>query len=158
MGQTFTKLRGSLITRPLQRYNIESRTEKLLAENEPVRAPKFQSDKELLEALRRERPEIAEAAVKQDPVLLSRLEKVYVTSEDPDTYDVDNNRKLSVNPDRPMPGKFVRSQTKPGFTEASQLVTMRTGFASLSTLQTLMERYAKNPSAETAQTLAAQYK
>ena len=63
-GQTFSKLRGSLVTRPMQRFNIEARTEKLLKKEKPTLAPKHQSDQELLDKIREQRPEIAEAAIK----------------------------------------------------------------------------------------------
>ena len=51
-GQAFSKLRGSLITRPMQRFNIEARTEKLLKKEKPIVAPKHLSDQELVEKIR----------------------------------------------------------------------------------------------------------
>merc|ERR1711874_620952 len=70
-----------------------------------------------------ERPEIAKAAIKKDDVLLGRLRDVYTTSSDPEDFDPDINRKVPRNPDRPFPGKGVRSAPGSGFAEASQLMT-----------------------------------
>ena len=36
MGAAMTKMRGSLVTRTMQRYNIESRTEKLLEKDQAI--------------------------------------------------------------------------------------------------------------------------
>ena len=36
MGSALTKMRGSLVTRPMQRYNIESRTEKLMEKDKAI--------------------------------------------------------------------------------------------------------------------------
>ena len=76
MGQTVSKLRGHLITRPLQRFNIDSRTEKLLNREKPIPAPKFRSDVEALEKLRAQHPEVLEEVQKRDAVLEERLKRV----------------------------------------------------------------------------------
>lgn len=120
-GQAFSKLRGSLVTRPIQRFNIENRTEKLLSKDKPKSAPKFAADANILEEIRKTRPDIAEATSKKDVELLARLKDVYVASSDPHDFDPDINRKLPVNPDRPLPGKFVRGNPSGGFAEASRL-------------------------------------
>ena len=46
MGKGFSRLRGHLITRPVQRFNIEARTDTLLDADKPVPAPKHKSDLE----------------------------------------------------------------------------------------------------------------
>ena len=78
MGQLASKVRGAVLTRPLQRFNIESRTERLLERDAqvPRAAPKFPSDEALLKKIRESNPEIAEAASKKDQLLHKRLEKV----------------------------------------------------------------------------------
>jgi hypothetical protein len=76
MGKTLSKIRGHLITRPVQRFNIEHRTEKLLARDKPIQAPKFQTDIDLLEKVRRENPEILEETRNRDPLLEDRLKQV----------------------------------------------------------------------------------
>ena len=67
--------------------------------------------KELLQSIRQDRPDLADAAIKKDSQLLTKLESIYVTSEDPEHFDIetDNNRKRYINPDRPMPEKGVQS-------------------------------------------------
>jgi len=142
-GQTFSKLRGSLITRPMQRFNIEARTEKLLKKEKPIAAPKHLSDQELVEKIREERPEIAEAALKKDDILLERLKDVYTTSNDPEDFDADINRKRPHNPDRPFPGKGVRSAPGSGFAEASQLMasTKQKNVLALDEIQEILGRF-----------------
>ena len=76
MGKTLSKLRGHMITRSVQRFNIEQRTEKLLARDKPIQAPKFQSDIDLLEKVRRENPEILQETRSRDPLLEDRLKQV----------------------------------------------------------------------------------
>ena len=121
-GQAFSKLRGSLIKRPIQRFNIEARTDKLLSKEKPIPAPQYKYDKELLESIRQDNPEVVDAATKKDDVLLERLKDVYVASNDPQDFDPDINRKLPDNPERPLPGKGVRGKPGAGFSEASHLM------------------------------------
>lgn len=123
MGQQLSRIRGALITRPVQRFNIEARTEKLLKQEKSTPAPMYEADKELLEQIKRERPEIAEAATKKDDVLLKRLEQVYVASVDPQ-YQVE--QKMPENPSRPLPGKGVRNTVRGGFLEAYKLLSKPT--------------------------------
>lgn len=82
-----------------------------MKKDEPRPAPKYQSDAELLQSIRQDRPDLADAAIKKDSQLLTKLESIYVTSEDPEHFDIetDNNRKRYINPDRPMPEKGVQS-------------------------------------------------
>ena len=59
-----------------------------------------QSDAELLEAMRKTNPGMAESAVKKDSELYSRLKDVYVESTDPDSMgNVDMRRE---KPDKPF--------------------------------------------------------
>ena len=83
MGQTISKVRATYITRNVQRFNIESRTEKVLNKEKPIAAPKYKTDEELLQSIRHDYPELADASTKKDTQLLQKLEKVYVTSTDP---------------------------------------------------------------------------
>jgi hypothetical protein len=78
MGQALGKVRGALVTRPLQRYNIEARAEAVFEKDQatPRRAPQFKSDRDLLEEIRRTNPAIAEAAARKDDVLHGRLKEV----------------------------------------------------------------------------------
>jgi len=76
MGQTVSKLRGQMITRPLQRFNLEYRTEKLLNREKPIPAPKFDADVEALEKVRKENPDIRQEVQKRDAELEERLKQV----------------------------------------------------------------------------------
>ena len=40
MGQLASKIKGHYVTRTLQRFNLESRTEKILKQEKPAAAPK----------------------------------------------------------------------------------------------------------------------
>jgi len=155
-GQTLSKLRGSLITRPIQRFNIESRTEKLLKEEKPLRAPHYPSTEELVENIRRERPDIIEESSKKDTDLLKKLQNVYVSSNDPEFFDQDSNTKVNYdNPERPMPGKGIRSSPSYGFAEASQLKgSVIQGKITIDTAQLMMNEFARNPASDTLSLLA----
>ena len=155
-GQTISKLRGSLITRPIQRFNIESRTEKLLAKEVPQRAPQYPSAQEMIDTIKRERPDIIEAASKKDTDLLKKLEDVYVSSQDPQHFDRDINSKISHNPERPMPGKGVRSSRAFGFSEASQLkANVNHGKITIDTAQDIIGEFSKHPTRETLTSLSS---
>ena len=155
-GQTISKLRGSLVTRPIQRFNIESRTEKLFEKEKPQRAPQYPSTVEMVENIRRERPDIIEAASKKDTDLLRKLEDVYVSSEDPQHFDHEINSKIAYNPERPMPAKGVRSSPSYGFSEASQLKgSVKSGKITLDIAQSMMAEFSKNPTAETLSSISS---
>ena len=77
MGHVASKLRGQLITRPLQRFNLEARTETVMSREKPTPAPKFASDVELLEQIRIKNPEIVEEIRNQNPALEERLKQVH---------------------------------------------------------------------------------
>ena len=65
MGQTISKARGSLITRTVQRFNIEARTDKYLEKDKPTSAPRFKSDTELIDSIRQDRPDLGEYIILQ---------------------------------------------------------------------------------------------
>ena len=155
-GQALSKLRGTLVTRPIQRFNIESRTEKLLKEEKPTRAPHFPSTEELVENIRRDRPDIIEEASKKDTDLLKKLQNVYVSSNDPEVFDKDSNAKVNYdNPERPMPGKGIRSSPSFGFAEASQLKgNIIQGKINIDTAQSMMNEFARNPTSDTLSLLS----
>ncbi|HIE83069.1 MAG TPA: hypothetical protein EYQ00_04125 [Dehalococcoidia bacterium] len=160
MGQTISKARGHFITRPIQRFNIESRTDKLLQREKPVQAPRFESDRQLLEEIRRDRPDIAKAAMSKDEALHGRLQRVFVTSEDPEIFDPDINRRMPENPNRPLPGHGMRSRMKPGFSEAAKLTAAhrREGKLTIDEMIDSLGEYSNNPTSKKAEEMAEQYK
>ena len=103
MGATVSKIRGALITRPLQRFNIDARTEKLLAKEQPKRAPRFEQDEQLLDRIRQENLQVTEAEIEKDGDHHKRLEEVFVASTDPEEFNPDINRTRPLNPSRPLP-------------------------------------------------------
>lgn len=107
MGNSASRVYGFLVRRPLQRYNVDSRAEKVVKKIEDpsapaMRAPMYQSDAELLEELRKTNPGMAESAVKKDSELYARLKDVYVESTDPELQNVDSSLKRE-KPGKPFP-------------------------------------------------------
>jgi len=107
MGNSASRVYGFLVRRPLQRYNVDSRAEKVVKKIEDpsapaMRAPMYQSDAELLEELRKTNPGMAESAVKKDSELYARLKDVYVESTDPELENVDSSLKRE-KPGKPFP-------------------------------------------------------
>jgi len=107
MGNSASRVYGFLVRRPLQRYNVDSRAEKVVKKIEDpsapaMRAPMYQSDAELLEELRKTNPGMAESAVKKDSELYARLKDVYVESTDPEHANVDSTLKRE-KPGKPFP-------------------------------------------------------
>ena len=78
MGSAASRLRGTLLTRPIQRYNAENRAQKVLERQTEVaaRAPKFTSDERLLDELRRTNPELVREMHRRDDGLHQRLKEV----------------------------------------------------------------------------------
>jgi len=113
MGQKVSRVWGFLVTRPLQRYNVEHRAEKVITKIEdpkgiPVRAPFFNADAQFLENMRATQPKVAEAAHKKDFDHHSRLRDVFVTSKDPAFVEdyiepVEEFVEIKENPNRPFP-------------------------------------------------------
>eukprot|EP00090_Calanus_glacialis_P026837 TRINITY_DN42190_c0_g1_i1.p1 TRINITY_DN42190_c0_g1~~TRINITY_DN42190_c0_g1_i1.p1 ORF type:complete len:254 (-),score=116.32 TRINITY_DN42190_c0_g1_i1:144-905(-) len=88
MGNQVSRVYGFLVKRPMQRYNVDHRAEKMITKFEdptaaPHRAPMYKSDAALLEEVRRDNPEMLETSVKKDDTLHDRLKSVYVSSTDP---------------------------------------------------------------------------
>ena len=114
MGAQVSRVYGFMVRRPLQRYNVEHRAEKMVKKFEdptavPHRAPMYKSDAEVLEAVRRDNPEVLESvAVKNDP-LHDRLKSVYVASSDPAP-----DPRAGEAADRPLP-KDVRQHYQVSF-------------------------------------------
>lgn len=112
MGQKVSRVWGTVVTRPLQRYNVEHRAEKVIKKTEdpqgvPVRAPFYNADAQFLENLRASQPKVAEAAHRKDLDHHSRLRDVFVTSKDPHHTDyiepVEEFVDVKENPNRPFP-------------------------------------------------------
>ncbi len=151
-----SKVRGHFFTRTVQRFNIESRTDKLLAREKPITAPQFKSDRELLAEIRKTRPDIVDAATKKDADLLNKLKTVYVSSEDPAAFDPEINSKLKENPERPLPSRGVRGFERPGFSATAR--TMGPGKPGRLSIDDILDLLAKGAEhGKSVEALAKEY-
>jgi len=168
MGQAASRVYGSLIKRPAQRYNIEHRASKVISKiedpNSPaMRAPMFQTDKDILENVRRSNPELGSEMKRKDEALHSNLKDVYVTSQDPSGVPPDQMAWKEADPNRPLPldrraGKaeaFVpgllrvdkrgSSRGKVTIEEAMVLLTDHATKPDIHTVEALSNKYRLNP-------------
>jgi len=160
MGQYVSKIKGHYVTRNLQRFNIESRTDKILDAEKPKAAPKYASDEKVRQDLLRDMQkqmdeEIKDKSSQHD----SRLKQVYVQSHDPlpDTgFDPDINRRRPLNPDRPLPQKrTIRGIDRSGFAvDESKII--KKGKISLEKVQEMAATHKLDPEKNTP-TILAQY-
>ena len=101
MGNAVSRVYGAVVKRPLQRYNVEHRAEKLITKFEdptaaPHRAPMYKADADLMEEVRK----TEEGIHKVEDQLLDRLKTVYVSNKDDEAAP---DPKQIENPDRPLP-------------------------------------------------------
>ena len=99
MGNAVSRVYGTIVKRPLQRYNVDNRAEKVITKIEDPtapaeRAPWFDADMLAREEALRNNQSIHK--VEKD--LLDRLKVVYVDSKDPHP-----NPMMEENPSRPLP-------------------------------------------------------
>lgn len=144
MGKALSKVRGHFVTRPLQRFNIETRTERILDQEKPTVAPRYESDKVEVN------PKIKEAVAAKDDSLLQRLQQVYV-----ETSEI--RPIVENNPERPLPSRGVRGRVKPGFQGAMVTGVAATGKISIDDAQTLLTSNRSNPEVNSASSLSLQY-
>ena len=83
MGGAVSRVYGSLVRRPLQRYNVDHRAEKLITKFEdpkaaPQRAPMYETDARVMEEVRN----TEEGVHKVQAELLDRLKQVYVSDKE----------------------------------------------------------------------------
>jgi len=96
-----SRVYGAVVKRPLQRYNVEHRAEKLITKFEdptaaPHRAPMYKADADLMEEVRK----TEEGIHKVEDKLLDRLKTVYVSNKDDEAAP---DPKQIENPERPLP-------------------------------------------------------
>ena len=101
MGNAVSRVYGAVVKRPLQRYNVEHRAEKLITKFEdptaaPHRAPMYKADADLMEEVRK----TEEGIHKVEDQLLDRLKTVYVSNKDDEAAP---DPKQIENPERPLP-------------------------------------------------------
>jgi len=157
MGKSISKLRGHVLTRPMQRFNIESRTESLLDTDKPMPAPKYQADIESRQVNLETQWRQMEKDIKaKDETHSKRLEDVYVTSEDPEGFDNEINRRRPVNPKRPLPTNTRAWQLTRGFGTPDGY-TAPAGRITLDAAQQMLVDHSKDPQVLNAGALATKY-
>jgi len=105
MGNQVSRIYGAVVKRPMQRFNVDHRAEKVINKIEdplaaPMRAPMYKTDSDLLDEIRKTKPEVADSAVKKNDELHNRLRSVFVTSNDPEIVE---NTDTSTSDFRPLP-------------------------------------------------------
>ncbi|KAK9874966.1 hypothetical protein WA026_005781 [Henosepilachna vigintioctopunctata] len=71
----------SRVKRPFQNFNLESRVHKIISQEKPVPAPKYESVQLEIERLMKDNPEEFQEMVKKNEILDKHLKNVYVTSK-----------------------------------------------------------------------------
>jgi len=160
MGQYVSKIKGHYVTRNLQRFNIESRTDKILAKEKPKPAPKYASDERLRQELLKDiQEEMNKEIHNKSSPHDSRLKQVYVTSQDPSPetrFDPDINRRRPENPDRPLPrARTIRGIDRSGFAVDENKI-IKKGKISLEKVQEMVATHKLDPEKNTP-TILAQY-
>uniref|UniRef100_A0A8D8D2R8 Protein NDUFAF4 homolog n=1 Tax=Culex pipiens TaxID=7175 RepID=A0A8D8D2R8_CULPI len=70
----------SLVSRQFNKFNVENRAQKIISQDKPKPAPKFDSNLRDLERVLQEYPELVNKQNKKDELLDDNLKQVYVTS------------------------------------------------------------------------------
>eukprot|EP00088_Acartia_fossae_P009529 TRINITY_DN14632_c0_g1_i4.p1 TRINITY_DN14632_c0_g1~~TRINITY_DN14632_c0_g1_i4.p1 ORF type:complete len:250 (+),score=54.99 TRINITY_DN14632_c0_g1_i4:106-855(+) len=166
MGQKVSRVYGFFVKRPIQRYNVEERAHKVISKIEDpsgpaMRAPMFQSDKEILERVRQENPNFGQEMSSKDSALHTRLRDVYVESHDPpDLVDYQENKQRHQNPEKPLPVNRTSSfaELHPGVGRATKVTTTKRGKITLESALDMLTEHGKNPDVNDAERLANTYR
>jgi len=158
MGQPLSRVYGFIVKRPLQRYNVEHRAAKEISRIEDpagpaLRAPMYESDKDLLEKIRQSNPSLADANLRKDGDLYNRLQDVYVTSEDPAGHEPPKPRD---NPDRPFPQDRTNYSENfiPGLMRVDKNRSVPRGKVSLDDAVQFLSDHRSKPEVHTPQHIA----
>ncbi|XP_077297845.1 NADH dehydrogenase [ubiquinone] 1 alpha subcomplex assembly factor 4 [Arctopsyche grandis] len=90
----------SSVMRPIKTFNIENRAHRVISRDKPELAPKYKVDKESLDKLLKENPDIIESYSKKHTILDNRLKTVYVSSTDPEANPEMSKSKRTLPLDR----------------------------------------------------------
>ena len=138
----------SYFSRPLRTFNIENRTERILAKSKPTPAPQYPYVKKQKEVVDKLYPNFMETHLKKDTQLDDRLKQVFVESD---------NQKVEVSPStKSLPQD--RSQT-PLF-EYGVYVSdvIPEGKCSLRQALDFISKHNENPTEYSAKQIAQEYK
>jgi hypothetical protein len=160
MGQQVSRVYGTLIKRPFQRYNVEHRAAKEITRiQDPaapaLRAPMFQSDKDLLENIRKTNPTLAGSTHRKDSELHTMLHDVYVKSEDQHL-----NAPPPASVERPLPLDRTRYQENfvPGMMRVDKSKKTTRGRVTLDEVVQMFTDHTAKPEVHTASVLAESYR
>jgi len=104
MGSAVSRVYGSVVKRPLQRYNVDHRAEKVITRTEDPAAPAKRAPMFDADLLAREEALKNNSSIhKVESELLDRLKVVYVDSADPQ-----HKPRTEYNPARPLPQDVVQ--------------------------------------------------
>lgn len=164
MGQFASKMKGHYVTRNLQRFNIQSRTEKLLKTEKLKVAPRYPADEKLRQDILRDMPDQIEKDLHiKSSDLHNRLKEVFVTSQDPaieTRFDPDINRRRPENPDRPLPkNRTSKGMDRSAFArdESQSTLNPRKGKLSLEKAQEMIATHRADLEKNTPKLLAQYY-
>ncbi|EAT43384.1 AAEL005171-PA [Aedes aegypti] len=89
----------SIAARQVNRFNVESRAEKVISQSKPKPAPKFQSNLKDLQRVLDENPDLLQELNKKHAPLDDNLKRVFVTSTDviPEPTHKDPSKPLPLN-------------------------------------------------------------
>lgn len=165
MGQQVSRVYGSLVKRPIQRYNVEHRAQKVISKienpNAPaMRAPMYQTDRQILDQIRQSNPDLGKDIKRRDDVLHTHLRDVYVTSKDPPGIDPPEQSRRQIHPDRPLPTSRDGNPEAfiPGMLRIDNRKKAPRGKVTLEQAMTLLTDHAIKPEVNTAQSLADTYR
>ncbi|XP_037944894.1 protein NDUFAF4 homolog [Teleopsis dalmanni] len=143
----------SMLSRRINRFNVENRAHRFLDREKTAAAPKFESNiKDMQRALELD-PNLKLKLESKDSALDERLKRVYVTSED---KFVEYPITRTFNPDRPLP----LDRTTPEFSEYGHVMPREVarGRCTLKQAIDFITDHNSEPEVWTKQRIAQQYK
>ncbi|XP_053685180.1 protein NDUFAF4 homolog [Sabethes cyaneus] len=102
----------SIVARKANRYNVESRAQKVISQDKPEPAPKFKANQADLERILNEHPDLVKQLNRKDQVLDDNLKAVFVTSRDPSIMTTESTGK-SLPADRTSTEDFEFGHLEP---------------------------------------------
>jgi len=163
MGAQVSRVYGFVVRRPLQRFNVEHRAEKMIKKFEdpaalPHRAPMYKSDAAVLEEFRRENPDLIALEGKKDDPLHDRLKAVYVSSTDPAP-----DPRLGETENKPLPrdvrqhyDDFVPAQMR--VERSGQTRTLPRGKVSINQAVDMLTRHSKTEGVYGVEEISEEYR
>ena len=145
----------SIVSRKVNRFNVESRAHRILERDKPVPAPKYESNlRDMQRALEMD-PDIVEKLSTKDIELDNRLKNVYVTSKDSligyrTQKKSGDNTKRSLPVDRTPPEDFEYGYREPR--------NIRSGCCTVKQAVQFICDHQSDPAAWTPQKIAEDYK